>query len=65
MTLVVQVDGRVRERLSVPADITKEAAQTLAMNAPAVQRALGGRAVARAVYVPEKLINLVGGSIAA
>jgi leucyl-tRNA synthetase len=61
VTLVVQVDGRVRERLSAAADITEAAARDLALNAPAVQRALGGRPIARTVYVPGKLINLVRG----
>jgi leucyl-tRNA synthetase len=59
VTLVVQVDGRVRERLSTTADIAEADAQALALTAPAVQRALSGRAIIRTVYVPGKLINLV------
>jgi leucyl-tRNA synthetase len=57
--LVVQVDGRVRDRLELPADTGEEEARNLALASPAVQRALRSRAVARVVYVPGRLVNIV------
>ncbi|HSR23637.1 MAG TPA: leucine--tRNA ligase [Candidatus Eisenbacteria bacterium] len=63
VTLVVQVGGRVRDRLRVPAGLDEAAATRLALASEAARRALGGGAGAarprRVVYVPDRLINLV------
>jgi leucyl-tRNA synthetase len=59
ITLIVQLDGRVRDRLEVSADIAEQAARQQAMDSPGVRRHLNGRAVARVIYVPGKLINIV------
>jgi leucyl-tRNA synthetase len=56
---VVQVDGRVRDRLRAPADIAAEQARDLALGSEVVQRHLAGRALRDVIYVPGKLINLV------
>jgi leucyl-tRNA synthetase len=62
VTLVVQVAGRVRDRLRVPAGLGETAAIERSLASDAVRRALGGDdggRPARVVYVPDKLINLV------
>ena len=59
ITLVVQVNGRVRDRLEVPADIEEAAAQELALASPMVQSFTQGKSVRRTVYVPGRLINVV------
>jgi leucyl-tRNA synthetase len=61
VTLVVQVAGRVRDRLRVPAGLDEAIAVERALASVAVQRALGGddRRPARVVYVPDRLVNLV------
>jgi leucyl-tRNA synthetase len=59
ITLIVQVDGRVRDRLSVPADIDEQTAREQALDSPGVRRSLDGRAAARVVYVPGRLVNVV------
>jgi leucyl-tRNA synthetase len=59
--LVVQVNGRVRDRILVPADISEEAAIELAKSSERVRPYLDGKSVRRAVYVPGKLVNLVVG----
>jgi leucyl-tRNA synthetase len=60
VTLVVQVAGRVRDRLRVPAGLDRAAAIERALASDATQRALGnGAQPSRVVYVPDKLINLV------
>jgi leucyl-tRNA synthetase len=59
ITLVVQVDGKVRERLIVPAEITEAQATERAMGHEGVRRHLDGRRVARVVYVPGRLVNIV------
>lgn len=59
VTLVVQVNGKVRARLEVPADITEEAAREAAMTHPNIQRYIAGKEVRQFVYVPGRLVNIV------
>ena len=58
-TLVVQVDGKVRDRLEVEASIDADEASRLALASPRVIALLEGRAPARVVARPPKLVNLV------
>jgi leucyl-tRNA synthetase len=62
VTLVVQVNGKVRDRIQVTADIDEARAKELALASPVVQRHIAGRNVRRVVYVPGKLVNIVLGS---
>jgi len=57
--LVVQVDGRVRDRITVPAGLDQDAAVATAEASPKVTRALEGLTVVRSVHVPDRLVNLV------
>ncbi len=59
VTLVVQVNGRVRDKLAVAPDITQERARELALSSERVRQHTGGRAPTKVIYVPGKLINLV------
>ena len=55
----VQVDGRLRGRLRVPADIGEEALRQQALAEPGVARRLADREVVRVVVVPGRLVNIV------
>jgi leucyl-tRNA synthetase len=59
VTLVVQVDGKVRDKLPVPLDISEADAKELAMAQDNVKRHIEGKAVAKIVYVPGRLLNIV------
>jgi leucyl-tRNA synthetase len=59
VTCVVQVNGKVRDRLEVAPDIAEEELQALATAAPGVTRALAGLEVKRVVVRPPKLVNIV------
>jgi leucyl-tRNA synthetase len=59
VTCVVQVDGKVRDRLQVPPDISEEDLRALALAAPGVTRALAGRAVRMVVVRAPRLVNVV------
>ena len=59
ITLVVQVNGRVRDRIEAPVDITEDAARELALESDRVKPHIEGRTVTRVVYVPGKLVNVV------
>jgi leucyl-tRNA synthetase len=49
----------VRDRLQVPVEIDREEATSQALNSAGARRSLNGRAIARVIYVPGKLINVV------
>jgi leucyl-tRNA synthetase len=59
VTLVVQVDGRVRDRMTVTAGIGETEVRDLALGREAVRRHVGGRQVRRVVYVLGRLVNVV------
>jgi leucyl-tRNA synthetase len=59
VTLVVQVNGKVRDRIQVPVGIDEARAKELAQASPVVQRHVAGRDVRRVVFVPGKLVNIV------
>jgi len=61
VTIVVQVDGRLRDRIEMPAGIDEAAAREQALHSENVRRAVNGRRVQRAIFVPDRLINLVTG----
>jgi leucyl-tRNA synthetase len=57
--LVVQVNGRVRDRIELPARLEAEEIRRRAVTSARVQRFLGGRAVRAVVHVPGRLLNIV------
>jgi leucyl-tRNA synthetase len=59
ITLVVQVNGKVRERIEVAADISEEGARTAALASDKVQKWLEGKPVRKVIYAPQKLVNIV------
>ena len=59
VTVVVQVNGRVRDRIELPAGTTEQALRAAALRSPKVEQAVAGQSVARVVVVPDRLINLV------
>ena len=58
-TMVVQVNGKVRDRIDVPADVDAREMERLALASERVRTALDGRAPARVIARPPKLVNLV------
>ncbi len=61
VTCVVQVAGKVRDRLEVPPDISEEDLQERALASQAVQRFLEGRPVRKVIVRAPKLVNVVPG----
>jgi leucyl-tRNA synthetase len=59
VTCVLQVDGKVRDRVEVDPGTTEDDLRNLAMTSDRVRAALGDRQVARVIVVPPKLVNLV------
>jgi len=59
ITLVVQVNGKLRDRLTVPVGISKEEAQELALQAEAAKPFFEGKEVKKVIVVPGRLVNIV------
>jgi leucyl-tRNA synthetase len=59
LTLVVQINGKVRDRMTVSVDITEEEATKRALASELVQKFLEGKTTKKIIYVPGKLINIV------
>ncbi len=59
ITLVVQINGKVRERLTVSADIGEAQAKELALASDNIRRHLEGRSPQKVIYVPGRLVSIV------
>ena len=57
--MVVQVDGKVRDKIEVAADIDEAAALELARASAKARRAIGGREVVKEIVRAPRLVNLV------
>ncbi|HEX3541584.1 MAG TPA: leucine--tRNA ligase [Acidimicrobiales bacterium] len=58
-TLVVQVNGKLRDRITVAADVDEAGATAAALASPKVQEQLAGRPPRRVVARPPRLVNIV------
>ncbi len=61
ITLVVQVNGKLRDRIEAPADVSEDMARELALTSPKVRPHVEGREIRKSIYVPGRLVNLVVG----
>jgi len=57
--LVVQVNGKLRDKINASVDISEDQAKKLALESKAVQKYLGGKSPRKIIYVPERLVNIV------
>lgn len=60
LTIVVQVNGKVRDKISVDAGTSEAELERLALESPRVQGALQGRPARKVIVVPGRLVNVVG-----
>jgi len=59
ITLVVQVNGKVRDRVDVAVDISREKAEELALESELVRKFISGKKIRKVIYVPGRLVNIV------
>ena len=59
VNLVIQIKGKVRGTIQVPADADKEQLETLALASDVATKWLEGQPPRRVIVVPGKLVNLV------
>jgi leucyl-tRNA synthetase len=59
VTVVVQINGKLRDRITVPTDLDAKALEVRALSEPKVQQQLEGKHVMKVISVPGKLVNIV------
>ncbi len=59
ITLVVQINGKLRDRITVPVGISEEDAKARALESEAVARQMAGQSPRKVIYVPGRLVNIV------
>ena len=57
--IAVQVAGKIRGRIMIPADMTKDVAEKELVNHPEVQKILAGKTVMKVIFVPGRLVNFI------
>ena len=57
--VVVQINGKVRAKLSVGANMTKEEMEKVALENDKVQASIEDKTVVKVIAIPKKLINIV------
>jgi leucyl-tRNA synthetase len=59
ITIVVQVNGKLRGRIAVPAGASKQSVQEAALADPNVAKHIAGKTIRKIIVIPEKLVNVV------
>ena len=59
VTLVIQINGKVREKIEVSVNISEEEAKALAISQKNVIKWTQGKEIKKIIFVPGKLINIV------
>ena len=59
ITLVIQVNGKLRDKVLVPASITEAEAKELALSRERVKAYIDGKKLTRVIYVPKRVVNIV------
>jgi leucyl-tRNA synthetase len=59
ITLAIQVNGKLRDKLLVSASITEAEAEELALGRERVKAYTGGKVVSKVIYVPKRVVNIV------
>ena len=57
--MVVQVNGKLRSKITVAVDADKESIEKIALSEDNVQKFIGGKAIRKVIVVPKKLVNIV------
>ena len=59
--VALQINGKVRGRMNVPADLTREAAGDYFLATDEVKKLIAGKSIKKLVFVPSRLVNIVVG----
>lgn len=57
--VVLQINGKVRDKIKVPADLNKEEMEKFAMDSSRIKELTEGKAIKKVIVVPKKIVNIV------
>jgi leucyl-tRNA synthetase len=58
-TLAIQINGKLRDRIVIPASISEVEAKELALNRERVRAYIDGKTLSNVIYVPKRVVNIV------
>ena len=61
VTVIVQINGKVRDKIVMPINVDKAEAEKIALSQPKIADMVAGKVIKKVVVVPNKLINIVVG----
>jgi len=59
LEVVLQINGKVRDKLTVPREISQPELEKLVMASERIQKFIEGRDIVKVVLIPQKLVNIV------
>ena len=59
MTLIIQVNGKLRDRIEIPVGISDEEINELALQSEAIKKHISGKEIRKIIIVPGRLVNIV------
>ena len=59
ITLVVQINGKVRDKIEVQNGLSQDELKEMALNSPKIKEQIAGKEVVKTIVVPQKLVNIV------
>jgi leucyl-tRNA synthetase len=59
IVIVIQVNGRLRDRMTIPASYGEEEVKAWALKSDRIRKLLEGKEIKRVILVPRKLVNIV------
>ena len=59
ITLVVQVNGKVKDKIDVDADLSQDEMKQVALDSPKIKAQIEGKTIVKTIVVPGKLVNIV------
>jgi leucyl-tRNA synthetase len=59
VTLIIQINGKVRDKIEVESSISKEEAEKLALSLEKIKKWIEGKEIKKIIFVPKRLINIV------
>ena len=57
--MVVQINGKLREKITVPTDMNEESIKKLVLEKESIQKLLSGKTYEKIIIVPNRLVNIV------
>jgi leucyl-tRNA synthetase len=58
-TLIIQINGKIRDKIEAKADISEKEAKELALSSEKIKKWIAGQEIKKTIFIPRKLINIV------